>query len=749
MNGPWEDYAPPQDAGGNPWDDYAASSDGRTYNEQAALEAGRGVDTDGIGAGLQFTSGVYEGVANVVGFPVDLASMALELMPGDQNLRENAFMGSDWLKRRLTAGGEVSLNYIRPEEPETRGESYSRSIGRGVGEAGGGLVGGTAVASGLRNSGGMVGQISDDVVRTVTTRPATAVAVETTAGAGSGVGGELAAESFPDNPNARLFGEIIGGIGAPTAGSLAVQGARRMPSARIVEGALGQLNPEIRTQRARELAARSINDVATPQAELSMEQAAMVERAMETATGRRPDFTLAERTNAPSMVRTQADIEASASGSDLDGFVNRRRGNEQLIDEFAQQTGPRGPNGDQRQLVEDTLTQRRADREQMFEAQRVRVEGQEDALVRRSLPDGVDVADHGSELRGAIQEASRQRQAQMSELARTLGLNDAIEVPFQEVAAELVRKYDEAPRFDRPGETPAIMDELRAAAGAPQSNNAEAREILQRAMEAKQAFVQNPNAQRLSSWIVSQGGLRGDRGDVMAMIGGHQGRPGLLSQGGQQMDDLIIRATEEGFFPQYNLDQGALPDQRAFMEALADDLNGSPVFRVDDVGAVEGRAQFDQLVDEFAQIGVDVRGSRESIKRQVEEATGQSLETTPDMLTFEDFQSLMRRLGDDRRAALASNDYVLARRLGQMRVDAERLAEQAFAQSGRPELQQNYQQFRETYRKEFVEPFRQGTVHRVTRRNGRGDYLLTDEALALEFFGRKSITAARQLQDAL
>ena len=110
---------------------------------------------------------------------------------------------------------------------------------------------------------------------------------------------------------------------------------------------------------------------------------------------------------------------------------------------------------------------------------------------------------------------------------------------------------------------------------------------------------------RLASFIVKHGGLKDRGGDVRHILGGHTGRPGLYNSRGMENDDAALLATEAGYFPGFNLDQGDVPGEREFLDALADDLRGAAVYAQADFSRVEARDAFrayDAARDQRAQM---------------------------------------------------------------------------------------------------------------------------------------------------
>lgn len=176
-------------------------------------------------------------------------------------------------------------------------------------------------------------------------------------------------------------------------------------------------------------------------------------------------------------------------------------------------------------------------------------------------------------------------------------------------------------------------------------------DLLERALHIKNAG-KGSKPVGLADFVRQQGGVRDVGGDVLSSIGNTvKGRPGLVNNsGGKQIDDLIIAAQEAGYFPGRNLDQGDIPSQREFLDALADDVSGRRVFTgagADDAVSQQG---FDQAAEELIAMGVDPRAPKAELIRQVEAAAGEgvSTETAPTIEVLDRAKGYM----DDRIGAL-------------------------------------------------------------------------------------------------
>ena len=78
---------------------------------------------------------------------------------------------------------------------------------------------------------------------------------------------------------------------------------------------------------------------------------------------------------------------------------------------------------------------------------------------------------------------------------------------------------------------------------------------------------------RLASFLISQGGLQDPGGDVLSMMGGYRGRPGLVAANGRTLDDAALNAWQAGYFPEHAEQR---PTINELLEKIDEDLRGNP-----------------------------------------------------------------------------------------------------------------------------------------------------------------------------
>lgn len=182
----------------------AAGPAGGAAMAASAKPAPRATDTY-LSQGL---SGFNEGVGNILGFPVDATTMAMNagmsgvntLFGTDLQHIQNPIGGSDFLKSTILAPT------ISPESPD-KGQQFARRVGQEIG------------AMAIPGMG--------PVVRS--TMPLKTLGAELAAATGSGVGAGIAEQVAPDNPLAEFAGQTLGGL-TPWAAGRAVTRPPKPPS---------------------------------------------------------------------------------------------------------------------------------------------------------------------------------------------------------------------------------------------------------------------------------------------------------------------------------------------------------------------------------------------------------------------------------------------------------------------------------------------------------------------------------------
>lgn len=174
-------------------------------------------DQDQASNGLGF---INRGIANSLGAPVDLANSALGLVGLDT---EDPIGGSSNIEEGLRA-----LGIGVPQEGQ-QPSGIGESIAQGVGGAIGGLLPLGGIARALQAGTGAAANVGNTLLQTIARNPIATTAADVGSGATSGIGGQGAADLFPNSPIARPIGEILGGV-TPTA---TVSTAKNLPGVKL------------------------------------------------------------------------------------------------------------------------------------------------------------------------------------------------------------------------------------------------------------------------------------------------------------------------------------------------------------------------------------------------------------------------------------------------------------------------------------------------------------------------------------
>lgn len=181
-----------------------------------------------------FMEFVNQGITQGLGFPVDMVTSGLNLIPG-VDIQE-PFGGSASISSGMSTLG------IPVAAPDVAPEGIIENVAAGVGGAAGFLGPYTGVASALSRGAGMSANVGQALMQPFTDAPRRALASELMAGAGAGAGMGIAEIADPDNPLLSLAGALLGGVAGGLGPYAASQAIRRTP---LVGGAVRFAQGEI------------------------------------------------------------------------------------------------------------------------------------------------------------------------------------------------------------------------------------------------------------------------------------------------------------------------------------------------------------------------------------------------------------------------------------------------------------------------------------------------------------------------
>lgn len=214
-------------------------------------------------------------------------------------------------------------------------------------------------------------------------------------------------------------------------------------------------------------------------------------------------------------------------------------------------------------------------------------------------------------------------------------------------------------------------------------------ELYAIARRVRSAYNKRTQPRRLASFIVSQGGVMDPGGDVLAILGSHRARPGLINNtNGRSLDDAALNAWEAGYFgtkpgKQTSNEQTAesgRPTVRQFLDALAEDMRGEAVYKVEELDEVWTREADLEWGRWFDQRDIDISAKAADLRAQiaavVERESASPNAAHPDVIAAA-FRNLAQREGRDARALMSGESMIAAlAALPQRRQAIEALAHQ-------------------------------------------------------------------------
>jgi len=127
--------------------------------------------------------------------------------------------------------------------------------------------------------------------------------------------------------------------------------------------------------------------------------------------------------------------------------------------------------------------------------------------------------------------------------------------------------------------------------------------------------------QRLIPWIVAQGGIKDEGGDILQIIGKHKARPFLISGKGQLLDDVALRAWEQRF-----LNTGERPTVNDLLEAIREDFAGQGITRSVDSELNEKVAIAKDFASRLDQMGIKkAKTEQEAVEQFIEARSAQGV----------------------------------------------------------------------------------------------------------------------------
>lgn len=191
-----------------------------------------GNKSGGPGFATRQLGAVNEGIASLVGAPVDLANMGLGAIGLPTS--DKPFLGSESIKDGMHSigVGRVDESYAPQSALERYTQAAAEMAGNSVLPVAGTLAKGGQLlnkAAPFVSNGGstLLAKLGDaaskggrELAEQAALRPGTVVATEAASALGAGVGGQAARDIAPGNPYAEFAGTMIGGLAVPAAPKL-------------------------------------------------------------------------------------------------------------------------------------------------------------------------------------------------------------------------------------------------------------------------------------------------------------------------------------------------------------------------------------------------------------------------------------------------------------------------------------------------------------------------------------------------
>ena len=140
-------------------------------------------------------------------------------------------------------------------------------------------------------------------------------------------------------------------------------------------------------------------------------------------------------------------------------------------------------------------------------------------------------------------------------------------------------------------------------------------DVLLDDLDALPAFLKDvrkpsPKVERLMTFLTRQGGLRDSGGELKNIGITSRARSGFVNKTtGIELDDAALEAFDAGFFPELT----ERPDINQLLDAIFDDFNNvSPRMSIDDQFNAAVAKDIGQVVDDYADAGIDLLGSSEA-----------------------------------------------------------------------------------------------------------------------------------------
>lgn len=275
---------------------FEVEKDGKVYEVDApSMEAAAAAMSGGESVSSARPGGMSvfnEGIARGLGGPVDMVTGAVNA--GISGV--NAVSGSEFGHIEDPIGGAGTMRDlfrsigIDMPEDDYQPEGVMENLVLGTGAAAGGLGPFLGVGKAMQAGTGLTKAAGDAMLQPFASTPVRAVASELAAGAGSGVGVDVADQLAPDNPLAQMAGALVGGAAGGAGTYAATHAAAKMPgisaATRFAQSEFAPFTEAGAMERARNRMANLVEDPEAARAAIAQPTIGNLSPAVSTADTR-------------------------------------------------------------------------------------------------------------------------------------------------------------------------------------------------------------------------------------------------------------------------------------------------------------------------------------------------------------------------------------------------------------------------------------------------------------------------------
>ena len=428
---PWEQDAIIDNNSTNPWEQ------DKTVGEQPTKEVMPYV--------REFAGGFNVGLTQMAGAPVDITNILLSKVGLGS---DKPVGGSQWMQDKMSRGGDMFL------EPQTEGTAGKviRRAGQEVGASilpAGALTKIATKAVPVYKTKGLIRKVLLDPIKN---SPGKATVGELVASTGAGVGGGIAETQFPESKVAETTGQLVGAT-APSVLTLTPAGLVTKATKKVVS----RFSKTAQQQQAEKIIRKTLGDELTDPAIKSLKETQALQKKVKKAGVTDWDYSLAEGTGSPTLLRQQEHIETNASEAFLDQVTKRREINQQAIDKYTEILSPKSDFD--AQYVINTAKGK-------LDIVGGRIENDINQVIQKkqdvvnNIPT-LDRMGSGQAIRDGINKAKTDASLKMSLRAEELGLaNIDMSESFKSFAKDLSVKYKPGSRFEDIKSMPSIYKQI-------------------------------------------------------------------------------------------------------------------------------------------------------------------------------------------------------------------------------------------------------------------------------------------------